>query len=145
MLMAACANPVGWDSLEGTGEWVSARAAYALEVGAMTPRCERAPLVHYVEPGEFRDRCSRDPCSAGRPGACAHACAGYVGGEPVVIADVGEGPDYGPWVLVHESLHVLARCTRLHVDGDPSHVDARLWDLVFNRAMRMTTEAAASE
>jgi len=143
--VAACANPLGWDSLDGTDEWATARTAYALELGTMSPRCERGPLVVYVDPSEFRERCSRDPCSDGTPGACAHACAGFIGPDPLVIADAGQGPDYGPWVLVHESLHVLARCTRLHDDGDPMHTDVRLWDVVFTRAMQRMSGASILE
>jgi hypothetical protein len=134
---SGCTNRLPGEDMAEMREWriaVESWSATFTEIGAED--C-RAPQLEYVPADEFADRCDCEPCSEGRAGHCAHACTLLMQPQALVIADAGRGDGFGRWVLIHESLHVLAQCAGGYADGDAAHRDPRLWGLAMSRAMSL--------
>lgn len=141
--LSGCTNPLPGQEMADMPEWRTAVEGWTANFSgrASVARVElcRAPVLQWVAADEFRMRCQHTACSVGEQGKCAHACAILTGPQAMVIVDEGQGEDFGEWVLVHESLHVLAACTSMHADGDVGHSDARMW----GDTMRLAMESMA--
>lgn len=141
-----CTNYLPGVDMAETREWRFAVNGWnATFVDQPTGDCI-APQLEYVEPEEFADRCAHAACSEAPMGQCAHACTHLLQPQALVLADAGRADEHGRWVLVHESLHVLAQCAGGIADGDAAHENPLLWGAAMTRAMsEMENEPAASD
>jgi hypothetical protein len=130
-----CANYLPGEDMAETREWKLAVNSWnATFLDQPTGDCT-APQLEYVDTEEFADRCEHAACSDAPSGRCAHACTHLLQPQALVIADAGRGENFGRWVLVHESLHVLAQCAGRYADGDAAHSNPLLWGAAMTRAM----------
>lgn len=130
-----CTNQLPGEDMAESREWRLAVDGWnATFLDQPTGDC-LAPQLEYVEPDEFADRCEHAACSNAQAGQCAHACTHLMRPQALVVADAGRGDNYGRWVLVHESLHVLAQCAGRYADGDASHSNPLLWGEAMSHAM----------
>lgn len=130
-----CTNALPGEDMAELREWRSALASWNATFRDQPAVDCTAPQLEYVEADEFAERCYHAACSEGPAGLCAHACTHLLRPQALVIADAGRGERYGRWVLVHESLHVLARCAGSYPDGDAVHSNPQLWGVAMSRAM----------